>query len=442
MLARHSRPMPSCLQLALLVLPLCTARAQAPPEPAGGASAGALNVRDFGAVGDGTTDDTAAFAAALDLCGRQRGGIVFAPTGNYLIKGHLSVPDNVALEGVFTSPTARSQMSGTTLLAVEGRGADTGEPFVFLHANSTLRGVTVFYPEQDVKVPVPYPWCVRGIGDNCSVLDVLLVNPWKGVDFGTYNCGRHLIRGLYGQPLNIGLFVDRCYDCGRLEDIHFWPFWSTDLIPYTQKAATAILICRADWEMLSNCFVLGYKVGFHFTSAGSDGPNCLITNSGPDACITGVLVDVAQVHAGLLFTNCQINAGIQVTAGTLGPVKFMNCGIFNTGYSQPYVQDGDARAYYAVHKGQGRMTFVGCHFYYPAGPFVPADLKPDDLPGIVSDGNGLTLSACDFTDFPFTHIWLGPAARSTLVVGNRLKGGLKLTNTGQGQVEAGLNIGE
>jgi hypothetical protein len=88
------------------------------------------------------------------------------------------------------------------------------------------------------------------------------------------------------------------------------------------------------------------------------------------------------------------------------------------------------------------MTFVGCHFYYPAGPFVPADLKPEDLPGIVSDGNGLTLSACDFTDVPYTHIWLGPAAKSTLVVGNRIKGGLKLANTGQGQVEAGLNIGE
>jgi polygalacturonase len=62
---------------------------------------GTLNVRDFGAVGDGTTDDTAALAAALDKCGRERGGIVFAPTGNYLIKGHLSVPDNVTLEGVF-----------------------------------------------------------------------------------------------------------------------------------------------------------------------------------------------------------------------------------------------------------------------------------------------------------------------------------------------------
>jgi hypothetical protein len=64
------------------------------------------------------------------------------------------VPDNATLEGVFRAPTARSQYYGSTLLPVEGRGAD-GEPFVFLHANSVLRGVTIFYPAQDAQKPVP-----------------------------------------------------------------------------------------------------------------------------------------------------------------------------------------------------------------------------------------------------------------------------------------------
>jgi hypothetical protein len=286
-----------------------------------------LNVRDLGARGDGTTDDTAALQKALEAAGQAGGGIVFVPTGNYLIKGHLVVPDNVTLEGVFRAPTARSQNRGTTLPAVEGQGKADGEPFIFLHANSVLKGVTVFYPEQNQDAPVPYPWCVRGIGDNGALLDTLLVNPWQGVDLATFPCGRHLVRGLYGQPLKTGLFIDNCLDCGRLEDIHFWPFWTEKLIPFTQREGTAFLIARTDWEMISNCFCLGYRVGFEFTSAGHDGPNCLITNSGPDVCLTGVLVRVSQVRAGIVFANCQINAGVVVTP-EVGGKPLLFAGLF------------------------------------------------------------------------------------------------------------------
>ncbi len=43
-----------------------------------------FNVRDFGAVGDGTTKDTAAFQKAFDACAVS-GGEVLVPPGNYLI---------------------------------------------------------------------------------------------------------------------------------------------------------------------------------------------------------------------------------------------------------------------------------------------------------------------------------------------------------------------
>ena len=44
---------------------------------------GLLNVLDFGARGDGTTDDTAAIQKALDTAGKSFGAI-FLPEGNYL----------------------------------------------------------------------------------------------------------------------------------------------------------------------------------------------------------------------------------------------------------------------------------------------------------------------------------------------------------------------
>jgi polygalacturonase len=43
------------------------------------------NVRDFGATGDGTTKDTAAFQKALDACAVSGGGEVAVPAGKYLI---------------------------------------------------------------------------------------------------------------------------------------------------------------------------------------------------------------------------------------------------------------------------------------------------------------------------------------------------------------------
>jgi polygalacturonase len=44
-----------------------------------------LNVRDFGALGDGKTKDTAAVQKALDACAAAGGGEVVMPAGNYLL---------------------------------------------------------------------------------------------------------------------------------------------------------------------------------------------------------------------------------------------------------------------------------------------------------------------------------------------------------------------
>lgn len=77
--------------LLMLMLPL------AGPAAAGSypADAGALNVRDFGAQGDGQSDDTAAFLAALAASGGDTGAsfwhdrIVFVPNGTYLVSAPL-----------------------------------------------------------------------------------------------------------------------------------------------------------------------------------------------------------------------------------------------------------------------------------------------------------------------------------------------------------------
>lgn len=65
-------------------------------------------VKDFGAVGDGATDDTAAIQAAVDACDAAGGGVVFFPPGTYNVtQVALAGTTNVQLQGSGTSSVVR-----------------------------------------------------------------------------------------------------------------------------------------------------------------------------------------------------------------------------------------------------------------------------------------------------------------------------------------------
>lgn len=71
-------------------------RAAARQRAAGRPSRLTLNVRDFGALGNGTTKDTAALQHALDRAGVLGGGDVLVPAGNYL-SGALALRSNTTV---------------------------------------------------------------------------------------------------------------------------------------------------------------------------------------------------------------------------------------------------------------------------------------------------------------------------------------------------------
>ena len=71
--------------------------------PVGGGH-GMYNVRSFGATGDGATDDSDAFHAALAACSDDGGGVVIVPAGRYRITERLTVTDGVTVAGAGKSP--------------------------------------------------------------------------------------------------------------------------------------------------------------------------------------------------------------------------------------------------------------------------------------------------------------------------------------------------
>lgn len=274
----------------------------------------AVNVRltPYRAAGDGKKDDTRPIQAALDAVASKGGGIVFLPAGKYLIKTHLVIPNGTTLMGVARSPQLyQAGVPSTTLLAVEGAGNPEGPPFLQMDgANSTLEGITVFYPDQIISdQPIPYPWTVRGGKQfNVALVNVLLVNPYQAVDLGSQGgSSRHYIRGLYGQPLYKGLWVDKCYDIGRIHDVHFWPFWTTDpkVLSFQIANATAFHFQRTDWEVVDNIFCWQYHIGIELSASKDGAMNGQMSNIGLDAVDIGILARDTQ-GPGIEFSGLSI----------------------------------------------------------------------------------------------------------------------------------------
>ncbi len=122
------RPLPLCAILASLALPLAAA------------PAAFFNVRDFGAVPDGRTKDTAAIARTVAACAAAGGGTVDFPAGRYLT-GSIQLESNVTLhleagaEVLYSPDPADSPLVPSRW---ECTNAWTHAPLVYAHGKKNL----------------------------------------------------------------------------------------------------------------------------------------------------------------------------------------------------------------------------------------------------------------------------------------------------------------
>jgi hypothetical protein len=398
-----------------------------------------FDVHQFGAGGDGKTDDTAAFQKALDAAGKAGGGTVLAPRGNYFFAGHLSVPNAVTLAGIWQSVPAHNGLrdrgmpkptdDGTTFLVTEGAGKEDGPAFITLNTNSTLKGVILYYPEQNASdVPKPYPWAIAMRGKNPAVLAVEMLNPYNGID-ATRN-ERHLIRDVQGQPLRRGILVDSIYDIGRIENVHFNPWWSTSskLFQWQMENGEAFIFGRTDWQYVFNTFCFGYNIGYRFiqTKAGVCNGNFL--GIGADDCYTALVVD-ACAPMGLLITNGEFVSFhgpdptmIAVTSTNRGSVRFVNCA-----YWGPCNQ-------IARIAGAGTVGFSDCIF-------MQWDSKKEGRHALQVESGTVLVRGCEFQqDKP--QVRLAEDVRRAIISDNILTGPQRIDNQSKGNVQIGPNVSD
>jgi hypothetical protein len=314
---------------------------------------------------------------------------------------------------------------GTTLLAVEGAGAETGAAFIALGANATLKGITVLYPDQKPEKITPYPWCIAAAGENVSVIDCLLLNPYQGLDLASKPSGRHYVRNVYGQPLRRGLSVDKCFDVGRIENVHFGPFWNwTDPVQKWQTVnGEAFTFARGDWEYVRDTFCYGYAVGYRFIKSADGATNGNLLGIGADATHTAVSIEATQGPA-LLIGNGQFVSftgdkptHVVVGEGHGGVVQFQNCAFWGLAFQVARIN------------GTGTVSFNNCNFVEWSNGAPAIDLSGGDL--IV---NGSVFQK------PFPQAILQNKAQSAVITSNRLAGPFAVTNPAKANLQQGFNV--
>ncbi len=398
---------------------------------AAGSNPDSYSVLDFGAKGDGKTDDTAAFQKALDTVSQAGGGVVYAPRGSYFFAGHLNIPKAVTLKGVWESVPAHNGIrdaglpkptdDGTTFLVTENRGKEDGPAFITLGHNSTLKGVVLYYPDQNpAEEPAPYPWAIAMRGKNPAVLAVELLNPYNGID-AAHN-ERHLIRDVQGQPLRRGIYVDDIYDIGRIENVHFNPWWSLkpQLFQWQQAHGEAFIFGRSDWQYVFNTFCFGYNAGYKFVETAKGVCNGNFLGIGADDCFTALVVENCAPMA-LLISNGEFVSFhgpdptmIRVETTNKGSVRFVNCAFWG-----PCNQ-------IATVAGRGTVGFSDC-------TFVQWDRKNEGRHALQVAGGTVLVRGCEFQQNK-PQLELGENVRRAVITDNVFTGKVRVTNRAKNTV--------
>ncbi len=247
--------------------------------------ADAINVKDFGAKGDGTTDDTAAIQMALFI-GRN----IFFPTGVYRCSGGLSLTNKngVSIQGCgcdewdFPShPMTRKLGTGGSTLLFYGTGEKT----------HSLPGITSCYTAQDPDetklkyslLDLSAQFSCGLYVENCQGFNIsglrIQVN-FNGVD--GYNDANTTS---LGDAWDVGLALVNCafYSVRNVQSVGYW-----------RKAGTLLANCRMATGLAQGTFGVVdhvYTQGFRGLAIRADDDRETTTNVG----IAGTVVQNSAV---------------------------------------------------------------------------------------------------------------------------------------------------
>lgn len=166
------------------------------------------NITDqpYGADKSGQSDVSSILQQALNDAKLAGGGTVYLPAGIYRVNSAITIPSGVELRGSWDVPH-HTIGGGTVLFTNYGENDPQGAPLITLEASSGVRGLSVYYDQQDWNTVKPYSWTIQGKGHGVYAINTTLINSYQGIDFGSYDTSGHYIDYVAGSPLKEGIYI-------------------------------------------------------------------------------------------------------------------------------------------------------------------------------------------------------------------------------------------
>jgi hypothetical protein len=310
-----------------------------------------FNVKDYGAKGDGVTNDTSAFVAAFAAIGAGNFGVVYVPPGRYVCDP-ITIPKFVTLQGASKWLWGNVGMPSVNYPPIYGTDipanqsllliTNTANPAITVNIGSTVEGLSFFYPNQVAPTaasPTVYPPTIQGNygAVDVTIRNIMFYNSYRGIDLD--GCDRHRIEWVFGDTLLRGIKINRCHDSSTISHVHFHDFmyaYSSNMGIWKLANAIGIEIQRSDAQQLNNIFVWRRNIGIAFTfdsSGGLEGGSFGTANDiSFDSCTYSMQFYQTQLQAGWEFNNCQFSGSqILVQTANLVKVGLNNCRFWATG---------------------------------------------------------------------------------------------------------------
>ena len=241
-----------------------------------------FNVSDYGAVGEGKADDTAAIRKAIQAAGE--GGTVRFSKGTYRISGALEL-EGVHLLGNVSGgfPSDASVMPIIIVAHSDGPGLRCG-------SYSSVHGLVFQYENVNFEKPVKNPPTILLAGNGISVSNVKIWGAYDAIAAdGKSNIGRVNLENIFlPEVINTGVYLTKAFDIPTMRNVEVF---CTN--KYFLNNGVGFKMGRLDEFHAANCFVIGARTGFLLEEDKTkDGGNTYggLMNCSTDACQFGYVI--------------------------------------------------------------------------------------------------------------------------------------------------------
>lgn len=300
-----------------------------------------VHVDDFGAVGNGATNDTPAFQRAIDQVFAAGGGTVRF-TRKHLIDTALTVKDYVSLRGPFEMPDELLPANAASygdqagqLIINSGVTVTVQDAASVSHALIMRKGLTLPFADATAATTgvAAFAGTAFTVGGAGAYFHHMLI---LGFNQAIYSTNRERVRIEYVQgDCNNGIDLRTAYDICYVDKCHFWPFttthqsWTTDTL-LTRPGCAYRFKDIGDWSKFTSCFSYGYTLAYDVDSCdhvsligcGADYPTGLTTSHvGFQLKGTSLNTALVRCQAAAQGTAVEVNT----TSGMGGVVQIMGC---------------------------------------------------------------------------------------------------------------------